>query len=102
MNQPDFHIFVCSSSKINGQQRGFCVKKDSVKIIQNLMMEIQERDLTGKVMVTNTGCFGICDKGPVMVIYPQGVWYGNLTPDDVEEIVESHLENGKVVERLEI
>ncbi|MFW6305748.1 MAG: 2Fe-2S ferredoxin [Bacillota bacterium] len=102
MVNPEYHIFVCSSSRINGQQRGFCVKKDSVEIIQNFMMEIQDRDLTSKAMVTNTGCFGICDKGPIVVIYPEGVWYGNVTPDDVEEIVASHIENGEVVERLQI
>ncbi|WP_018247472.1 2Fe-2S ferredoxin [Orenia marismortui] len=101
MNQPKYHIFVCSSSRINGQQRGFCVNKDSVEIIQNFMMEVQDRGMTD-TMITNTGCLGICDKGPIVIVYPEGVWYGNVSPDDVEEIVESHLENGEVVERLEI
>ncbi|PRX30415.1 (2Fe-2S) ferredoxin [Orenia metallireducens] len=102
MNKPKYHVFVCSSSRINGQQRGYCVNKDSIEIIQNFMMEIEDYGLTGDVMVTNTGCLGICDKGPIVIVYPEGVWYGSVTPDDVEEIVESHLENGKVVERLEI
>ncbi|TDX52706.1 2Fe-2S ferredoxin [Orenia marismortui] len=101
MNQPKYHIFVCSSSRINGQQRGFCVNKDSVEIIQNFMMEVQDRGMAD-TMITNTGCLGICDKGPIVIVYPEGVWYGNVSPDDVEEIVESHLEKGKVVERLEI
>lgn len=102
MNKPKYHVFVCSSSRINGQQRGFCVNKDSVEIVQNFMMELEETGLSSEVMVTNTGCFGICDKGPIVVVYPEGVWYGNVTPDDVEEIVESHLENGEVVKRLMI
>jgi len=64
------------------------------------MEEIDDRDLSGDVMITNTGCFGICDKGPVVVIYPEGTWYGNVTDDDVEEIVEKHLEGGEKVKRL--
>ncbi|MTI59878.1 MAG: (2Fe-2S) ferredoxin domain-containing protein [Firmicutes bacterium] len=102
MNKPKHHVFVCSSSRITGQQRGYCVKNDSVEIIQRFMMEIQEAELTGDVMITNTGCLGICDKGPVVIIYPEGVWYGGVNPEDVPEIVESHLDGGKVVERLEI
>jgi len=64
------------------------------------MEEIEDRDLSNDVMVTITGCFGICDKGPIVVIYPEGAWYGNVTVEDVPEIVESHLEGGKKVERL--
>jgi len=102
MIKPVYHVFVCSSSRINGQQRGFCVNNNSVEIIQNFMMELEDRDLTADVIVTNTGCLGICDKGPVVIVYPDGVWYGGVTPDDVEEIVDSHLEKGKIVERLQI
>jgi len=64
------------------------------------MDEIDERDLSNEVLVTITGCFGICDKGPVVVIYPEGVWYGNVSAGDVPEIIESHLEGGIKVERL--
>jgi len=64
------------------------------------MEEIEDRDLSNDVMVTITGCFGICDKGPIVVIYPEGAWYGNVTVEDVPEIVESHLEGDKKVERL--
>jgi len=102
MNKPKYHIFVCSSSRINGQQQGFCHSKDAVEIVQNLLEEIEERDLADQVMVTNTGCFGICQSGPVMVVYPDGVWYSEVTAEDVEEIVESHLENGCKVGRLEL
>lgn len=96
------HIFVCTSCRINGQQKGFCYSKGSVALIETLISEINDRDLSGDVMVTNTGCFGICAQGPIVVVYPEGVWYGNVTEEDIEEIVESHIENGKVVERLVI
>ncbi len=100
MVSPKYHIFVCTSCRINGQQKGFCYSKDSVDIIQRFMEEIDDRDLSGEVMVTNTGCFGICDKGPIVVVYPEGIWYGNVTTEDVEKIVEQHIEGGLVVEEL--
>ncbi len=96
------HIFVCTSCRINGQQKGFCFSKDSVDIVQKLLELIDENDLSGEVMVNNTGCFGICDKGPVAVVYPEGVWYGSLTEDDVEKIVEQHIINGEPVAELMI
>ncbi|KAB1438183.1 2Fe-2S ferredoxin [Candidatus Galacturonibacter soehngenii] len=102
MVSPKYHIFVCTSCRINGQQKGFCYSKGAVDLVQRFMEEIDDRDLSGEVMITNTGCFGICDKGPIVVVYPEGVWYGNVTEDDVETIVEQHIEGGLVVESLVI
>lgn len=102
MLQPKYHVFICTSCRINGTQKGFCHSKDAVKLVHRFMEEIDERDLSGEVMVTNTGCFGICDKGPVVVVYPEGTWYGNVTQDDVADIVERHFENGEKVDRLVI
>lgn len=102
MTSPKYHIFVCTSGRINGQQRGFCHSKDAVKIVERCMEEVEDRDLSSEVMITNTGCYGICDKGPIMVVYPEGVWYGSLTPDDVEKIFDDHIEGGQPVEELRI
>lgn len=102
MVKPMHHIFICTSCRINGQQKGFCYSKDSVGIVQKFMEVIEEYDLSSDVLITNTGCFGICDKGPIAVIYPEGVWYGNLTEDDVEKIVEQHIEGGNPVKELMI
>ncbi|HWT77017.1 MAG TPA: 2Fe-2S ferredoxin [Mobilitalea sp.] len=96
------HIFVCTSCRINGQQKGYCYSKGSVDIVQKFMEAIEDNDLSSEVMITNTGCFGICDKGPIAVVYPEGVWYGNLTEEDVEKIVEQHLINGIPVDELRI
>lgn len=95
-----YHVFICTSCRINGQQKGMCYSKDSVDIVQKFMEVVEDRDLSGEVMITNTGCFGICDKGPVAVVYPEGVWYGNLTEDDVERIVDSHFCMGEPVKDL--
>ena len=100
MISPKHHIFVCASCRINGTQKGFCHSKDSVNILQRFIEEVDDRDLSGEVMITNTGCFSICDKGPIVVVYPEGTWYGSVTPDDVEEIMDRHIEGGEKVERL--
>lgn len=96
------HIFICTSCRVNGQQKGLCFSKDSVDLVTKFMEVIEDLDLSSEVMITNTGCFGICDKGPIAVVYPEGVWYGNLTEEDVEKIVCQHIINGLPVEELQI
>ena len=102
MVSPKHHIFICTRCRINGTQQGYCFQQDSVKILQTFLEEIDERELSGDVMLNNTGCFGICDKGPIVVVYPEGVWYGKVTVDDVERIMDEHIEGGNVVEDLVI
>lgn len=102
MNKPKKHIFVCTSSRINGQQKGFCHSKNAVDLVMAFTEEIEDRDLSGEVFVSNTGCFGICEKGPIVVVYPDNVWYGSVTADDVADIMEEHIEGGSPVKRLEI
>lgn len=100
MVTPKYHIFVCTSCRISGVQKGFCYSKDAVGIVEKFMEEVDDRDLSGEVMITNTGCFGICNKGPIAVIYPEGIWYGNITEVDVEKIMDSHIEGGMPVKEL--
>lgn len=100
MQKPLHHIFICTSSRPNGQQKGFCHTKTSVDVLAKFMEEIEGRELNGEVFINNTGCFGVCEKGPIVVVYPDNVWYGSVTPDDVTEIMDQHIGGGKVVERL--
>ena len=100
MVKPKYHVFICTSCRINGQQKGFCHSKNSVGIVERFMEEIEDRGLSGDVVINNTGCFGICDKGPIVVVYPEGAWYGNVSEEDVERIVEEHFENGTPVSEL--
>lgn len=64
--------------------------------------EVQERELDGEVLVSNTGCFGICEKGPIVIVYPDNVWYGAVSPGDVEAIMDEHIEGNKPVGKLVI
>ncbi|OPY56169.1 MAG: Ferredoxin, 2Fe-2S [Pelotomaculum sp. PtaU1.Bin035] len=102
LNKPKYHVFVCTSSRVNGQQKGFCHTKSSVGIVSSFMEEIEGRGLGGEVAISNTGCFGLCERGPVVVVYPDNVWYGGVTDSDVEEIMDEHIEGGKAVKRLEL
>lgn len=102
MQKPEHHIFICTSSRANGQQKGFCHTQEGIEVMMKFIEEIEEREIGGEVFINNTGCFGICEKGPIVVIYPDNVWYGSVTPDDVGEILDEHIEGGRVVERLVI
>lgn len=102
MISPDHHIFVCTSCRPDGTQKGYCASQDARTVLGRFVEEIEDRELSGEVILTNAGCFGICQKGPVAVVYPEGIWYGNLTPDDVETIMEEHIEGGVPVSDLVI
>ena len=84
---------------MTGQQKGFCHTKGAVDLVNAFMEAIEEEDLEG-IFVSNTGCFGLCEEGPIVVVYPDNIWYGKVSEDDVTEIVEEHLAAGRVVERL--
>lgn len=72
-------------------------------ILVNLFKEkMKEKGLNKTMRAQKTGCLDVCAFGPGMVVYPEGVFYGNVTPEDVDEIIESHLENGIPVERLRL
>jgi (2Fe-2S) ferredoxin len=96
MEKPEHHIFVCASFRADGTTKGVCNKKGSVDLLPYIENEILDRGLNAQV--TSTGCMKACDYGPVLVIYPQGHWYGNVESEDaVDEILDA-LEDGKVVE----
>lgn len=99
MNKPNHHIFVCSSSRLSGEIKGFCAQNEGLEILEAFVEEIQDQGIDDELMVTNTGCLGLCSMGPVVLVYPDNFWYGKVSVDDVPEIIEALLEN-KAVERL--
>lgn len=93
------HVFVCTQQK--GEGVTSCAASGSFVLLEALGKALQTERLDDEVQVTTCGCMGLCDEGPVMVVYPEGVWYRKLQAEDVSEIVLSHLKNGKTVERAE-
>jgi len=98
--QLDFHVFVCLNERPEGHPRGCCKAKGAEEILVKFKQEIKKKGLNIKIRAQKAGCLDTCEKGPTVVIYPEGVWYGGVTVADVNEIVDSHLVAGKHVERL--
>ena len=86
------HILVCGGTG--------CTSSSSEKIITNLYLELKEAGLSDEVAVIKTGCHGLCAQGPIMVVYPEAIYYCQVKPEDVHEIVTEHLLKGRVVQRL--
>jgi (2Fe-2S) ferredoxin len=96
------HIFVCTNERPPGHPRGCCKEKNSEALVQLFKQELSKAGLNKQVRAQKAGCLDTCEFGPAIVIYPDNVWYGNVKPEDVAEIVHSHVVNGKPVERLKI
>ncbi|MCC7430203.1 (2Fe-2S) ferredoxin domain-containing protein [bacterium] len=96
------HVFICTNKRETNDKRGCCATKNSEAIQLKLKSELQKRGLGLKIRANKAGCFDFCENGPVLVVYPEGIWYQKVTPDDVEEIVENHLVGGIPVERLKM
>ena len=98
MEKPEHHIFVCASFRADGDAKGVCHKKGSVPLLPYIENEILDRGLDAQI--TSTGCMKACDHGPVMVIQPNGLWYGKVESEDtVDEILDA-LEDGETVDNL--
>lgn len=88
------HILVCTDKKSKQ------CKKGGPAILKAFQKAIKERKLGKQIIVTEIGHVGGCSLGPNVLVYPEGVWYGQVTPEDVPTIVEEHLLQGKVVQHL--
>ena len=101
MKRYDRHIFICTNKGTAEKPKG-CGLENSEEIQKMLKLKIKELDLHREVRVNKSGCLGGCAWGITAVVYPEQVWYGNITLDDVDEILNEHLINGRPVERLVI
>ncbi len=96
------HIFICGNQRPEGHPRGCCDPAGQAALQKTFKQKLAERGLKGKVRANQAGCLDQCEHGPNLVIYPEAVWYGGVTLDDVDEIIDSHIVGGKVVERLRL
>lgn len=95
-----YHIFFCLNQRDDGS--ACCMDKGAEAAFDHMKSRVKQLNLSGagKVRVNRAGCLDRCGEGPLLVIYPQAVWYTFVDNEDIDEIIESHLVNGKVVERL--
>ena len=96
------HIFICTNEREDSDKRGCCKSRGSEKIREFFKDEVKRRGLKGEVRANAAGCLDHCEFGPVVVIYPEGVWYRVPTLEDAREILDRHIAGGKIVERLAI
>ena len=107
MSYYEHHVFFCTNARepdANGNQRPCCAGKNAVAMRDYAKKKVKALGLSGqgKVRINNAGCLDRCEEGPCVVIYPEGTWYTYIDEHDVDEIIESHLAKGTIVERLKI
>ena len=96
------HIFVCGNQRPAGHPRGCCDPAGEAALQKVFKQKLAERGLKGRVRANQSGCLDQCEHGPNIVIYPEGVWYGDVTASDVDEIIDRHIIGGDPVERLRL
>ena len=96
------HVFVCENERDPDNPKGCCAARGGREIRHKLKLLAFESGLKGRVRINGAGCLGHCARGATVVVYPEGVWYGKVGEDDVEEIFREHVLGGRPVERLRI
>ena len=104
MSQPYFqhHVFFCTNQRAEGET---CCHARGATTLQTYAKDriaalgLKDR---GQCRINKAGCLGRCDDGPVLVVYPEGVWYTYIDQADIDEIIDEHLVNGRIVERLKL
>ncbi|MBQ2325397.1 MAG: NAD(P)H-dependent oxidoreductase subunit E, partial [Clostridia bacterium] len=86
------HVLICAGTG--------CTSSGSAAVRSALSAELEKHGLTEEIKMVQTGCFGLCALGPIMIVYPEGVFYSRVTAEDIPEIVEEHLLKGRPVQRL--
>lgn len=96
------HVFFCTNQRDNGA--ACCQDHDARQFRDYAKVRLKQFKMTGpgKCRINNAGCLDRCKEGPVLVVYPDAVWYRYADQADIDEIIEEHLKNGRVVERLKV
>jgi (2Fe-2S) ferredoxin len=94
------HIFICCNQREAGNSRGCCDPTGKEKLRDAFKQEIKKRKLGPLIRANKAGCLDQCELGPTVVIYPQGIWYGHVTPDDVPRILDETVIGGRILDDL--
>ena len=98
----EHHVFICVNQRDDG--RPCCAAQGALPAQQHMKKRIKALGLNGheKIRINQAGCLDRCEEGPVLVVYPEGTWYTYVDTTDIDDIIDTHLVGGKVVERLKI
>jgi (2Fe-2S) ferredoxin len=98
-----YHVFFCVNQREPGGKE-CCADKNAMAMRDHAKRRIKELGLHGRggIRINQAGCLDRCADGPTMVVYPEGIWYTYVDAQDVDEIIDQHLREGRVVERLRI
>jgi (2Fe-2S) ferredoxin len=100
MPKPQKHVFVCTQNRPPNHPRGSCGQAGCMTVFQAFAEQFEQRKLHEQFALTSSGCLGACQTGPSILIYPEGVMYAKVTPEDVATIIDEHLLKSQPVERL--
>ncbi len=99
----DKHVFFCTNQREDGSASCNDHRAQHARdYMKNKVKELGISSQQNKIRINSAGCMDRCDEGPVIVVYPEGTWYTYVDEKDLDEIIEEHLKNGRVVERLKI
>jgi (2Fe-2S) ferredoxin len=96
------HVFVCHNFRPADAPRQSCTSDGRSELHAQLQQLTKAAGLDGRVRINKSGCLDQCEHGPMVVVYPEAVWYGNVRPEDAVAIVAEHLVAGRPVERLRV
>lgn len=103
MDNYDKHVFFCTNQRSDGSA---CCNNQRAQqardYVKNKVKQLNISDSHNKIRINSAGCLDRCEEGPVIVVYPEGIWYTYIDSSDLDEIIEEHLQHGRVVERLRI
>ena len=102
MSAFEHHVFVCTNARPEGAPRPSCTASGTSDVHTALQQAAKAAGLNASVRINKSGCLDQCEHGPTVVVYPEAVWYGNVTPEDAVAIVQEHLVGGQPIERLRI
>lgn len=100
MLRPERHLFICTNQRRPDDPLPCCAARGGREVYEALRAEVARAGLNREVWVTRTGCMVHCQTGPTVVVYPDDLWYGGVSPADAAELVREHLIGGRPVERL--
>ena len=98
----DKHIFICVNQRATEAPRKSCGEAQGMEIVDAFKKKLKELNLPIKLRAQKAGCLDICDFGQTLVVYPEGVFYVGVELSDVDEIIQEHIINDRIVERLRI